>query len=302
MRHSRPTLGALLGAVALAACQDDNVTVEQRPPLAGVRYVHAVTDTGRVDIRMVDQLAYSANTVDSAGGILYRQGTRYFPTEAKPRQIRVFSYQDAPAQSGQVVQRPIDVVSQVMLDTTITFEPNQNYTLLLVGSARAAVGSPNRLRFVRIDDTPPAADTTQIHTRVINANTGAPLDAYVVATGTTAIAGTPTFAGVANGAVANYVAFRAGTMALRVATAGSTTPFATVVADTGVAGTTGINPIAGSRRGGTAFSAFVFARAVEGSGALTFAGQNATSLAALRTTGMTLLVDRLPPNTVPTAP
>jgi hypothetical protein len=133
MRHPRLTLAAIAGAAALAACRDgDNLTFESRPPLAGVRYMHAVNDTGRLDIRMVDQLEYSANTIDSAGGIRYRQATRYFPTEAKARQIRVFNYFD----------RASATVTDVMLDTSIAFEAGKNYTVMLVGSARAARGRP----------------------------------------------------------------------------------------------------------------------------------------------------------------
>ena len=56
MRLSRLTLLAVPAALALAACNSDDVTAETRPPLAGVRYINAVPDTSRLDFRMVDQL------------------------------------------------------------------------------------------------------------------------------------------------------------------------------------------------------------------------------------------------------
>jgi hypothetical protein len=87
-----------------------------------------------------------------------------------------------------------------------------------------------------------------------------------------------------------------GTLAVRVTGVGSLTPTATVVADTGVAGTGSINPVAGSRRGGTAFSAYVFAPAVTGSGA--FSGLTTAITTSFQSQGVELFVDRLPPNTV----
>jgi len=299
MRLSRLLAAALPTAALLAACQkSDSVTTETRPPLAGVRYVHAVNDTSRLDFRMVDQLSYSANTVDSIGGLRYRQASRYFPTEAKARHIRVFNYYDVPTSPTPNTRDP-SIVSQIMVDTNITFEANKNYTLLLVGSARAAAGSAGGMRFVLIDDTPPAVDTSVVHVRAINANTGARIDAYTVATATTAPAGTPPIAGVADRAASSYTAFPKGTLAVRVADAGSVASLTTVAADTGVAGTTSINPVAGSRRGGTAFSAYVFAPGVTGSGVFlqpTILGT--TVVTQFQSRGVTLLVDRLPPNTV----
>lgn len=292
--HRSAAVVAATAAALLAACgHSDDVTTTTRPPLAGVRYVHAVNDTSRVYIAMVDQIDYSANTIDSIGGIRYRQATRYFPVEAKARHIRVFSYADVATPVPNT--RGTDAVSQIMVDTTISFDAGKNYTLLLVGSARAT-GGATRMRFVSIEDTPPAVDTTRVHVRVINANTGGAVDAYSVATATTAPSGTPTIAGVASGATSSYVALPVGPFALRITDAGSTTPTATITAGTGTAGTASINPIAGSNVGGTAFTAYVFAPAVTGSGA--FLQQGATVTAAFNARGVDLFVDRVPPATV----
>lgn len=285
------------GAALLAACgRNGDAVTETRPPVAGVRYVDAVNDTGRVYISMIDQVDYSANTIDSAGGIRYRQATRYFPTEAKARHIRVFAYQDVALVGGTPNVRDINGVSQILVDTTVSFDAGKNYTMLLVGSARAAAGSAGRLRFVRVDDTPPTTDTTQVHVRVINTNLAGAVDAYAVATATTAPSGAPTFAAVGSGAVSAYVARAVGPFAVRVTDAGSVTPTATIAAGTGTAGTTSINPIAGSNVGGTAFTAYVFAPAVAGSGA--FAQQGAAVTTAFGTRSVDLFVDRVPPATV----
>ena len=52
-----------LALLAVAACHDDGVSVNNRPPLGGVRFVNAVADGGPVDIRMVDQVEWSASSV-----------------------------------------------------------------------------------------------------------------------------------------------------------------------------------------------------------------------------------------------
>src|SRR5687768_16406553 len=141
------TLLVPIAALAVTACDDDPVTVETRPPLAGVRYINAVPDTGKLDFRMVDQLEYSANSSSGTGGLLFREGTEYFPTEAKARRIRVFSLADT----------AITTVQQVLVDTTITFEANKNYTLLLAGTSRN-----RQARFRVIEDAPAAPAAGQI--------------------------------------------------------------------------------------------------------------------------------------------
>lgn len=261
----------LAAPLALAACNSAEVTAETRPPLAGVRYINAVPDTSRLDFRMVDQLEYSANTISGTGGISFREGTEYFAVEAKARHIRVFSLADT----------LIGTVQQVVVDTTITFEANKNYTLLLAGSARARTA---RLRV--IEDTPPSnLASGQIAVRVYNAGAGA-MDAYVVASTTTALAGTPTFAGVGDLSVSPYRTQPAGAFAVRVAAPGATAAVASVQAATGTAGTALVNPIAGAAVPGTVFSAYIFPRSV--------AGSRAPQTAAFNTAGVQLFVDKLP--------
>jgi hypothetical protein len=283
MRSPRNVLLALTAVAAAAACRDDEITTASRPPLAGVRYINALADTGRVDIKMVDQLAYSANTNEGVGGITYRTGTRYYSTEAKARRIRVFAFQDSSAAT----------VSSVIHDTTLTFDADRNYTLLLTGSARARTA-----RFRLIDDSQvPTPAAGRIAVRVYNAGAGA-VDAYLTETTTSAIAGATSILGTADFAASPYVARDTAALAVRVTAAGSTTVLASTLAGAGTLGTSLLNPVAGSRVAGTVFSAYVFPRAVAGSGAL--AGQSAANVTALSTTGVVLFVDRLPPTTVAT--
>lgn len=274
MRLSRlAPLAACLAGAALAACNDDDVTTAIRPPLAGVRYINALPDTGTVDIRMIDQLQYSANTVAGGGGLIFRDGTEYFPVEAKARKIRVFSFQNT----------SLTTVQAILVDTTITFEANKKYTLLLTGLARNRTA-----RFRVIEDVPPSVATGSIAVRTYNAGAGA-MDAYLVASTTTALAGAPTFAGVADLSASTYNIRTAGAFAVRVAMPGSTTAVASVQAATGTVGTATVNPIAGAAVPGTVFSAYVFPRTVAGSGA--------PQAAAFQTAGVQLFVDQLPPNT-----
>lgn len=268
-------LAALAAASAVAACRDENVTTANRPPLAGVRYINAVNDTGRLDFRMVDQIQYSANTIAGAGGLQFRAGSEYFPTEAKARSIRVFSLADT----------LITTVQQVVHDTVITFEANKNYTLLFMGSARN-----NTDRFRVIEESPPATVAAgQVAVRVYNAAAAA-VDAYLVPATTTAIPGGTAITNVATMTASNYVTRDTGNVAIRIANAGTTTAVASVAADRGTLGTTSFNPVAGSAVPGTVMSAYVFPASV--------AGSRAPQTAAFLATGVQLFVDKLPPNTV----
>lgn len=254
MRLSR--FGRLCAAItaitAIVGCSSEDITNSRLPSLAGVRYINALADTGVVDIRMVDQVEWSA----TANGLNFRQGIEHQPTEAKARHIRVFSF----------FSRDIGVVQQVLVDATITFAANSKTTLLLTGSARAGTA-----RFVVIDDAPPALAAGQIAVRAVNASTGA-IDAYVVTAPTDPIVGSPpTAANVAVNTASPYIARTTGNVALTVTDPGSTTANASVAGPVG-AGAPNPNdppgtysPSAGVNNGGSAFSVYYFPRGVAGS-------------------------------------
>jgi hypothetical protein len=233
--------------IAIAGCSSTDLTSPALPPLAGVRYINALADTGLVDIRMVDQVEWSV----TANALNFRAGIEHQPTEAKARHIRVFSF----------ASRDVGVVQQVLVDTTITFAENTKSTLLLTGSARAKTA-----HFVVIDDSPPAAAANQIAVRAVNASTGA-IDAYVVTTPTDPIAGSPTAANVAVNAASPYITRATGIVALRVTDAGSTTANASAAGPPASAPPIGTPffPSAGVDTGGSAFSVYYFPRGVAGS-------------------------------------
>lgn len=267
MRLSR--FGLLCAAItAIVGCSSEDITNSALPPLAGVRYINALADTGLVDIRMVDQVEWSA----TANALNFRQGIEHQPTEAKARHIRVFSF----------ASTNVGVVQQVLEDTTITFAANTKATLLLTGSARSGT-----VRFVVIDDAPADPGAGQIAVRAVNASTGA-IDAYVVTAPADPITGTPTAANVAVNTASPYLVRALGNVALRVTDPGSTTANASAAGPLGSTNPTGpagsFFPSAGVNNAGSAFSVYYFPRGVAG------------SLQTSTTPAIIWFVDRVPPS------
>lgn len=245
MRLTRLVSLSVLGAL-LVGCDDDEIITNTPPPLAGVRFINALPDTGAVDIRMIDQVDWSAFALTLA----FRSGTEHQPTEAKARRIRVF-----PTSTNQAV------TSQFMLDTTITFQAGTNYTLLLVGSARA-----NTDRFIVLTDTPPACNA-DIAVRAVNAGITGNVDLFITRKSTDPRPTQPSFANVAPLAASGYVSRPADTTFVRFTNAGDTTTVASAAGPTAPATSTGQRPAAGVNSACTAFSAIAFPRSVAGSSA-----------------------------------
>jgi hypothetical protein len=253
------------GLAALAGCKSD-ITSSARPPLAGVRFINGLSDTNSVDIRMVDQVEWSA----VANNIAFRAGTEHQPVEAKSRRIRVFAFVSA--------NPTIDNVSKVLLDTSVAFTANSKVTLLLTGSARART-----VRFMMLDDAVAAPATGQIALRVVNTSTGA-VDAYYTPTDSTPIVGLqPSVANVAPLGVSPYTTRAVGDVAARFTDAGGVVPTASRAGPPAPVGAPGTAPAAGVNSSGSAFSVYYFPRGVAGS------PQTAA------TPGVTWFVDRVPP-------
>ena len=85
MRLSRLVM-LCAGAVAVNACGSDKVTTPSIPPVAQVRFINAVNDTGALDMHAIDQIAFSP----VANNLAYRSGTVYFATSVGTRHFRVF--------------------------------------------------------------------------------------------------------------------------------------------------------------------------------------------------------------------
>jgi hypothetical protein len=277
MRFSRFYL-LPLALMAVAACHDDGVSVNERPPLGGVRFINAVPDGGPVDIRMVDQVEWSANSVSdntACCGLPFRGGTIHWPTEAKARHIRVF-----PTDSS------LAVTTQILHDTTITIEANKNVTLMLVGS-RATGG---RVSFVLIDDNPGAVPATQIATRLVNASstgqTPATAAGYITPTTSSSLPATATFPTVAPRSASPYVLRNTGAFAFQATPAGDNTTVWAAAAPTGAPAAGLIGVTAGATGGGSAFSAYLFPRSA--------VGTRAPQTAAFQAPGIVYFVDLVP--------
>lgn len=228
---------------AIAACNGDDITDVNRPPLAGVRLINGLTEGSAVDIRAVDQIEWSP----VANNLSYRNATVHFATEAGARHIRVFPTSTEAA-----------VTSVVLHDTTITFQADTRVTLLLTGSTAA-----NTVRFIVITDDITSPPSGQIGVRAVNASAAA-IDGYVVPRTTTAISGTPTFPNVAAIGTSAYVNQPAvasnDTTAIRVTPAGSITVSASAQGPATPAPPAGSPSLAaaGIQTQGTKFSVYFF--------------------------------------------
>jgi len=172
------TLG-LLACVA-SACQPDRVVSTQTDPVAGVRFINAVPDTGAafgLDFRFVDIVENSAayrttfrNTPSTSGAVTAAAQIQYKAAKSGSRHFRIF-LSDSLLAAAQTVLK----------DSTVNLETGHNYTFLLWGNARSS--GADKMRLTVIDET--VADPgSQVALRVINA-TGSGIDVrQYVATGT----------------------------------------------------------------------------------------------------------------------
>lgn len=253
------------GVAALAACDKAETTSPTRPPLAGVRFINALPDTGAIDIRAIDQVEWSP----VANALTFRQGTQYMPTQAGARHFRMFPTDSNPA-----------ITSQFFKDTTVTFEANKNYTVLVTGLARSKT-----TRWVVLTDDVPTVPAGQIAIRAINAATGS-IGVYLTAASTDALPGTATLT-AADYAASPYQMRAVGSLFARVLTAGSTTPAASAtgqVAPTSQPGT--VLPAAGVNVAGSAFSVMYFPMSVPTS--------KAPQTAAFQAPAAIFFVDKVP--------
>ena len=269
MRLSRLVLLSL-ATVAMAACDKKNeVTTTEFPPLAYTRIINAVPDTGGLDMRAIDQVEFSP----VANNLAFRTSTPYFQTEAGVRHFRIFP-----------TSKDINVTSQIISDVTVTLPATGRFTLLIAGSARA-----NTVNLWVIDDNAPVPAAGQVGVRLVNASGGI-VDAYAVATATTAVSGTPAIANVGFLTTSPYLLRPTGSVAFRVTDAGTTSVRASAAAPASPAVLPGQFPAAGISSEGTAFSAYYFS-----------AGAAGSANASLSTPGIVWFVDRNPCDDPPAA-
>lgn len=289
MTVKRVWMAFVLGAAVAACNKDISGTQNVVPPLAGLRFFNAVADTGSMDIRLVDIVAYAPNTV----GATFRTGGNpmgiatsfpppYLPVEAGARHIRAFMTGTTPA-----------VASTIMLDTIYTFVASTNYTAYVYGSAR----SGHLTALITADSVPtPTAGNIGIRTINLASDTtglGTTVDAFVILQANTP-SGTPTIAGSTYLAKSAYVNVPVGSLKAVVVRGGTTTAVATLNLPAGVAGvavtptTQCLNPIAGTTQALTGMTAVILPRSVPGSTAASFAAP-----------GVVYMIDLSPPLTCP---
>ena len=261
-----------LAVAAVNACRPEEVIQTEDIPTAGVRFIHAVPDTGAMDMRPVDIVENSTfyNVTFRSTALMFYKNAR-----AGSRHFKVFRSDTTAA-----------VASTVVWDTTYTLEAGHRYTFILWGFSRP--GSSPAMKLDIIDDNP-ADPGANVALRLVNAAAGlGPLDGrqYIKTTGT--VPATPTWPNVAELSASAYVAAPADSINFNVRSAGgSTALFTDPTAITGTAATVLLDATPGTRVPGSAVSGFVFARSVSPS--------QATAPTNFTTPGVIFLWDRRPP-------
>lgn len=243
MRLSRFVLLSL-GTATILACGGADVTTVTVPPLASVRFINALSDTGSVDVRAIDQVAYSP----VANNLAYRAATVYQNAAVGVRHFRVF-----PTSTN------ITVTSQVLADASVTLPVNAKITLLVAGSARA--GTVGLWVINDGTDAPPAG---QVSVSLVNVAPGV-INGYLVNTVSDALPASASFSSLGTLIRSTYVNRTAGVAAIRVTDAGSSTVNASLAGPAAAASLPGENPAAGVTSPGTTFSVYYFGPGAAGS-------------------------------------
>lgn len=280
MRFSRlAVLGMAVTAMVGCSEPSDEPTTPNIPPLAYVRYINAVPDTLNTTVRFIDQVEYSPMTFVNVPFRGLGQGN-YQPTQAAARKFRVFTTDAANFTAAGN--------TQILVDTTITFEAGKYYTLLHSGFARA--GASPRQRIVVLNDVFPAVTGSNIALRAIHQAFGVgTVDLHAAPTTTSTLStATRLAANFAEAAVSPYVTAATGPLAAAVTAPGSTTALVAAAAPAGTAGTTAADPIGGSTIGGSVITAIAFPASPANSAGARFAAP-----------GIVYYVDKQPPRTTP---
>src|SRR5688572_4231544 len=185
MKANRIALAGVAAVLLGAGCKGDpGPFLAVHGPLAYVRYVAAVPDTFATDWRPIDGIENSPPAI----GLVFRSTTPYQAMTPGARHIRLF-----PAPTGTA--RPANVVSQIIVDTTINFTASTYYTVVHLGFSRT--GSTPADRLVVLEDVAPANLTGKVAVRVVHAGTGiGAVDVFATTTSTAAVAGPAMFTNV----------------------------------------------------------------------------------------------------------
>ena len=241
-----------LVACGAVACGEDSIGAA--PPIAALRFVNAVGDTGAMDFRVVDVVGDAPQFLDNT----FRSATPYQAVEAGTRHLKVFI---SPSRTDTLVGSP------TVWDTTFTFAVGTNYSVVMTGFARTTSLPAMRMLILQDDLTAPA--TGQVRLRAVNVGSGlGAIDAFV-RRGTEAPPGTSLGTNLAFGGASAYGAFTAGSQTGIGATAtGVPVPALFQTAGPpGEAGTPSANPIGGLFVAGSVLTGIVVPPSVVVSGA-----------------------------------
>lgn len=261
----------LAAIMFVGACDEEGaVTDVARPPLAYIRYVHAVPNAGPLDFKFIDAVEYSPTYANSS----FRTIGIYQGARAGSRRIKVF-----------LNSSNIDSTKVALVDTTLNLTANTYYTILHTGLRNGA--GANAQRLIVLTDAHPAQNAG-IHWRAVNAMWGEPnQDVHVGAPA----AGTAVATNVAPGTASGYLARATGTFTVHTTDTGVLTSRANATPFAGVAGTVSTDPVGGFNVAGSQMSAFHFPRSV--------AGSQAPQTAAFANPAIAIVMDKQPPRTVP---
>lgn len=268
-------------AGVVGACSPDEVVTTEDIPTAGVRFINAVPDTGAafgLDFRWVDlpesnshfRISFRNNVVTTSGVPASTQ-IQYKNTRAGQRHFRIFL--------DDTLQ---NVAQTVLKDSTVSIEAGKLYTFLLWGNARSSGADGMRLTVIDESVADPGAN---VALRVINA-TGEAIDAshYVQ---DEAVPATPVWSNIGPYSISTYVTAPPGRKRFNVAAAGGAALFTDALALIGAPATVDIDALPGTTVAGSAITAIVFPRSVEGS--------LAPQSAAFATPAISFMWDRRPP-------
>lgn len=259
--HNKLMFVLMAGLLATGACKDDSGVTEPRPipPAALVRFVNAIVDTGTVDLRFIDRV----ENLPTFQGVRFRGSSGVYQRVAPGnRAVRIFPY-----------TTNVALASQRLIDTTITLNADQRYTLVYWGSARGNADQLVVIQDVASFPTPPAASTA---VRALHADPSVGnADVFIGMSNTDPVAAVvQKISNVAPRTFSSYVNVPVGRAGqsdslytFAVAAAGSTTPLYTATPNSpgAAASTSTVGPQPGVRISGSVLTAVLTGAPVAGS-------------------------------------
>lgn len=267
---------AVLATGMIAACSNDTgPTVNILGPRARVRVINAVPDTISMDYRFVDSVETPIEL-----GLAFRSASGYQPYKTGARRLRAFSASNVPS---VVFGAPI-------IDQVVNLEADKYYTIIHVGLANTAGGTGDSV-IVLTDSLPTLGFLSGgVAIRGVHAIPGVgAVNVFTTRTVAAALPATPAFANLVYGRTTGYIRLATpDSVAARVSVVAAPATVLTALAQVGLAGTSQLNPIGGSRIAGTSMSVVAFP-----------AGLGARATGTATTPSVVWFVDGDPPETVP---